>query len=72
MWNRTNQVVSGIYMGIPYQGVVASSRVKYGGEVQHTVDLFNPIIVHGDERDCVLLSESDAFSVDYDASDIAA
>jgi len=64
MWDRTNQVVRGTYMAQPYWGVVSSSRVKYGGEIQHVVDLFDDITVFGDTRSAILISESDAFSVD--------
>lgn len=64
MWDRTDQVISGEYMGVPYRGVVAASRVKLGGEVQHVVDLFEEISVFGDGRDSILVLESDDFSVD--------
>lgn len=64
MWDRTGQVIRGVYMGQPYQGAVGGSRVKFGGEVQHTVDLFDDISVFGDTRSAILISESDAFSVD--------
>lgn len=66
MWDRTNQVIRGTYMGVPYQGVVSHSRVKFGGEVQHVVDLFEEITVYGSVRDSVLILESDDFSVDYE------
>jgi len=64
MWDRTNQVVRGEYMGIPYRGVIGSSRVKHGGEIQHVVDLFDDIAVFGDVRSAILILETDDFSVD--------
>lgn len=64
MWNRTGQIVRGTYMGQPYRGAVGGSRVKFGGEVQHTVDLFDDISVFGDCRSSILILESDDFSVD--------
>lgn len=64
MWDRTNQVICGVYMGVPYRGVVGHSRVKFGGAVQHSVDLFEDIEVFGETRDAVLILESDDFSVD--------
>lgn len=64
MWNRTDQVIQGTYMGVPYQGVVSHSRVKLGGAVQHSVDLFDLIEVFGEQRDSVLILETDDFSVD--------
>ena len=66
MWDRTNQVIRGVYMGQPYRGVVGHSRVKYGGAIQHAVDLFDPIEVFGDQRDAILILESDDFSVDLE------
>jgi hypothetical protein len=64
MWDRTNQVIRGTYMGVPYRGVVGHSRVKLGGVVQHSVDLFDNIEVFGDQRDAILILETDDFSVD--------
>jgi hypothetical protein len=64
MWNRTDQVIQGTYMGVPYQGVVSHSRVKLGGVVQHSVDLFDLIEVFGEVRDSILILETDDFSVD--------
>ena len=66
MWDRTNQVIRGMYMGVPYRGVVSHSRVKFGGAVQHSVDLLDDIEIFGDVRDAILILESDDFSVDYE------
>lgn len=43
-WNYEGLKVTGMYMGeFPVTGRVESSRVKYGGGVQHTVVLDEPI-----------------------------
>ena len=42
-WNREGQAVSFLYKGsVPCSGKVTSSRVLYGGDVQHTVILDVP------------------------------
>lgn len=64
MWDRTNQVVCGVYWGQPYRGAVRSSRVKLAGTVEHVVDLFDDIAVFGDSRSVILILETDDFSVD--------
>jgi hypothetical protein len=66
MWNRVNQVIRGVYMGVPYRGVVGHSRVKLGGRVQHAVDLLDDIEVFGDIRSAILIDETDDFLVDYE------
>jgi hypothetical protein len=63
MWDRSNQLIQGMYMDVEYRGIVRNSRVKYGGDVQHTVDLLDTIEVHGVERELILVNESDQFVV---------
>lgn len=67
MWNLEGQIVRGEYFGSPVEGVVTESRVKYGGSVQHTVDLFFPITIFGDERTTVLLDASEVVHVEYES-----
>ena len=56
-WNLEGKRINGLYMGIfPYAGVVTNSRVKYGGEVQHTVSVDNPFKVYGAIRGVVLVT----------------
>jgi hypothetical protein len=56
-WNLEGKRVNGLYMGMfPYTGLVTESRVKYGGQVQHTVVVDEPFRVHGDLRERVLVS----------------
>ena len=38
-WNKEGQTVLAKYHGQSVVGVIESSRVKYGGKVQHTVNL---------------------------------
>ena len=67
MWNLEGLTVRGEYFGVPVEGVVTLSRVKYGGEVQHTVDLFFPITIFGDERTSVLLDANEITHVEYES-----
>lgn len=40
MWNLEGLAVAGVYLSdIPVRGKVIRSRVKYGGGIQHTVQL---------------------------------
>lgn len=55
-WNLEGQRVHGLYLNkFPYAGVVSESRVKYGGTVQHTVELDETITVFGSLRNHVLV-----------------
>lgn len=63
MWDRTDQLIQGTYMDVDYRGIVRASRVKYGGDVQHVVDLIDIIVVHGVAREQILVNESDQFVV---------
>lgn len=41
-WERDGEFIRFMYLGeYPAQGTVVSSRVKYGGKIQHTVSLAN-------------------------------
>ena len=63
MWNREGQRVAGLYLkSYAVSGVVTESRVKYGGTVQHTVELDAAINVFGRVADVLLLEEADLFS----------
>ena len=67
MWNLEGQIVRGVYFGIPVEGVVTLSRVKFGGSVQHTLDLFFPITIFDQERTTVLLDASEVVHVEYES-----
>ena len=42
-WIKDGEQVAGKYFDQTFEGVVTESRVKYGGRVQYTVELHNPI-----------------------------
>ncbi len=67
MWNLEGQTVRGAYFGLPVEGIVTLSRVKFGGTVQHTVELFFPITMFGSERTTVLLDASEVVHVEYES-----
>ena len=56
-WDLTGERINGLYMGLfPYTGLVEESRVKYGGDVQHTVVVDEPFKVFGAVRERILVS----------------
>ena len=67
MQNLEGQIVRGEYFGKKVEGVVILSRVKLGGTVQHTVDLFFPITMYGQERTTVLLDDNEVVHVEYES-----
>ena len=67
MWNLEGLIVRGEYFGTKVEGVVTLSRVKFGGSVQHTVDLFFPITMFGQERTSVLLDANEVAHVEYES-----
>ena len=59
-WNLEGKRVNGLYMGLfPYSGTVTESRVKYGGDVQHTVTVEQPFKVYGEVRKVLLISNKE-------------
>ncbi len=57
-WNLEGKRINGLYMGLfPYSGLVTESRVKYGGKVQHTVQVDEPFKVYGEVRNTVLVED---------------
>lgn len=67
MWNLEGLTVKSEYFNIPVAGVVTNSRVKYGGTVQHTIDLFFPITLFGAERTTVLVDANEITHVEYES-----
>jgi len=67
MWNLEGQTVRGAYFGLPVEGIVTLSRVKFGGTVQHTVELFFPITMFGSERTTVLLDANEVTYIEYES-----
>jgi hypothetical protein len=68
MWNLEGQTVRGAYFGLPVEGIVTLSRVKFGGTVQHTVELFFPITMFGSERTTVLLDANEITYIEYEST----
>ena len=70
MWNLEGLTVKGYYLGTtPVEGVVTNSRVKFGGKVQHNVDLYFPITMFGQwMRTTVLLDASEVAFVEYEST----
>lgn len=59
-WHQAGKQITGKYMGIfPYSGQIVDSRVKYGGNVEHTVQLDEPISVYNDTRERILVNMKD-------------
>jgi hypothetical protein len=55
-WDLEGKRINGLYMGVfPYSGTVESSRVKFGGDVQHAVVVDEPFKVYGEMRDRILI-----------------
>jgi predicted glycosyltransferase len=55
-WNLEGKRINGLYMGLfPYSGEVVESRVKYGGSVQHTVQVDEPFKVYGAMRERIVV-----------------
>ena len=42
-WILDGQKIKANYLGTPVTGTVMSSRVKYGGKVQYSVELDEPV-----------------------------
>lgn len=59
MWDYSGLYVAGRMGDIPVRGRVEYSRVKYGGNVWHTVVLDEPVNVYGALRDRVILDMSE-------------
>jgi hypothetical protein len=54
------QRINGLYLGfLPYSGLVVDSRVKYGGDIQYTVLIDEPIKVYGEVRDMILVGKGE-------------
>lgn len=55
-WDHTGWSAEGRYLDrFPFTGKIESSRVKYGGKVQHTIVLDSPLRVFGAVKDRILM-----------------
>ena len=62
-WDRTDQRVEAVYLKeYKVTGTVVHSRVKYGGIVQHTIELDQPLNILSTIRDRVLVDEHEILS----------
>jgi hypothetical protein len=67
-WNLTGKRINGLYLGMwPYTGTVMESRVKYGGKVQHTVQVDEPFKVYGEVRETILVDDFNRILDERDA-----
>ena len=56
MWNLESLNVSAVYLDtFPVTGKVTFSRVKYGGDVCHHIQLDSPINIYGAIREVVIV-----------------
>lgn len=60
-WNKDGSTVKADYLGTVITGVVESSRVKYGGSVQYTVVLDEPVYIQwrNEATDRLLVDDKD-------------
>jgi|688.fasta_scaffold313345_4 hypothetical protein len=58
VWNLTGTHIKGEYHGIQYNGIIESSRVCYGGDVEYRVRLLDMIEVYGDWRSTILVRKN--------------
>lgn len=65
-WDMEGKMVAVKYYGNICTGVVESSRVKYGGKVQHTVNLDQPITLRWRSEPVVrVLVDEDEVTADF-------
>lgn len=63
-WNLEGMQVYGTYLdSIPVSGLVVLSRVQYGGNVCHTIQLDEPITVYGAVRERVIIAQQEVSRV---------
>jgi hypothetical protein len=63
-WDLEGLTVTGLYLGsIRVKGKVDLSRVEYGGEISHHVQLEKPIEIYGEIRERVILMHKHLESV---------
>lgn len=54
-WDKTGTEITGQYYGQSYTGIIESSRVCYGGDVEYRVRLLDMIEVYGEWRSTILV-----------------
>jgi hypothetical protein len=64
IWDLEGMEVTGMYLGLwPFSGRVVNSRVKFGGAVQHTVTVDQPICAYGEQLEQLLVSIDDLYRI---------
>ncbi|CAB4133233.1 hypothetical protein UFOVP257_89 [uncultured Caudovirales phage] len=60
-WIKDGEQITANYLGEQVTGIVESSRVKYGGKVQYTVNLDKPVQFRwrSDPTNCVLINHDE-------------
>jgi len=61
---RENQIIHGNYHGVEYRGICVNSRAALGGQIKHTVALFEPIWVFDQCRKQIVICETQKFFVE--------
>lgn len=63
-WNKDGSTIKAEYLGSLVVGVVEDSRVKYGGKVQYTVKLDEPVWLRwrSEPTDRVLIDEDNVLA----------
>lgn len=64
-WVLDGQKITGTYCGVTVTGLVVDSRVKYGGEVQYTVESDTPVNLpwRSEPRTRLLIDRKDLIGV---------
>ncbi len=64
MWDLEGMIVTGKYIGeFNIIGKVRVSRISFGGDIKHHIDLDTPIEVYGSIRDSVIINHYDIETV---------
>lgn len=56
-WDKTDHIISSLYQGVAYVGRVVKSRKKGTGDVQHFIDLFEPIYVDNKKYESIVVDD---------------
>jgi hypothetical protein len=56
-WDFSGRMISGNYHGIPYRGIIETTRVCYGTDLVFRVQLMDMIEVFGEWRSVILVQK---------------
>jgi hypothetical protein len=56
-WDLSGRMISGKYHGIPYRGIIETTRVCYGTDLVFRVQLMDMIEVFGEWRSVILVQQ---------------